>query len=712
MRVWIHLCLWLFVSGHSAAHAQSPKLPKGLQKYAPTFDAAAREAKKAQEDLRALDRTLESDSARMPSLELEKGRKSLTKLLSPQRVRTGTGSFANELARAAARAQRYSALEAAAGPEARAKLDALRARLLRKKLSFTVGITSVSDKPLAGITGLRGAPDRKKVREKTLEMRADQTHRNMLRATLVARAMPPLREDGVTHDSDHPVGAGVSPIVAPTKVDGVKGAAYPSSSFPSVTAAAFSYRDKASPAQSQKECGACWAFANAAAYEVEQRLWNGKSIDVSEQQLVNCVPPTVMSGNNCEGQWPEVAWEYLTEHGAAQESKVPYRAGMQSCDLSHEDADYKVARWSFVGDRDPRAPTDAEIKLALVSHGPVVATVRVTEAMQSYTSGVFDERDLGPINHAITIMGWDDGKGAWHVLNSWGTDWGEDGYIWIKYGTNRIGSYATWAEPVVMKPAGTREFESRTLRLSNDNKVPVEASLRAEVYLNKKWTWWPTDSTGKPTTLNVEVPALGSVVIANPSTGQPVWVRNALIWGTTKDGSQKWTSNKEANLSIVGRPYVAVARETYLYNFGQPDAPKVTADALWTEAHALRKASKFKEALDKLKLFLALFPEERRVHEARYWVGVTLYKQKQYWETADAMYAMVGSANEDEKLVGYALQYAAFSYTKVGYCGYAKRNFEVVAYGELGMPKSWIDQATSWISRLNKDDGTLCANWD
>lgn len=713
MRFSIHLCLWLVVMTSGSAHAQTIKLSKGLKKKAGiTLDLAALEAKKAEQKLRALDKSLKTEEARLPSLAREAGRKSVAKLLSPQRLRAGLSFSSSDATRAAARAQRYLTLEKSAPPEVIEKLSVLRARLAKKKLSFTVGVTSVTSKPLAKITGLRGEPDRKKVREKTKATKADPAHRNMLRSTLLTRAMPPAHEGAVSHDDEHPVGAAVSPIVVPIKVDGIKGAAYPSSGFPSVSSPAFSYRDKASPAQSQAECGACWAFANAAAYQVEQRLWNGKDVDVSEQQLVNCVPPTVMSGNNCEGQWPEVAWEYLTEHGIAQESKVPYRAAMQTCDLTKEEGDYKVVRWSFVGERDPREPTDDEIKLALVTHGPVVATVRVTDAMQNYTSGVFDDRDVGPINHAITIMGWDDSKGAWHVLNSWGTDWGEDGYIWIKYGVNRIGSYATWAEPVVMKPAGTRDFESRTLRLSNENKVPVQASVRAEVYVNKKWSWWPTDKAGKPTAFNVEVPASGSIEIIHPTTGKPAWVRNALIWGSTKDGKQNWTANKEANLAVVARPYPAVAREAYLYAFGQPDKPPIQADTLWTEAHTLRKAKKYAEALDKLQTFLGMFPDDARVHEARYWVGITLYKQKKYWETADAMYAMIGAASETEKLVGYAVQYAALSYTKLGYCGYATRNFEVVAYGELGMPTSWVDQAKSWISKLNKDDGTLCANWD
>jgi len=711
MRAWICVCS-LLVLFPSAVEAQSFSVPKGLKKKAgAALNAAQQSAQRAEKALQKLSKDLEAESARVPVVQVERGRKSKDKLLSPKRARLSLSVTAGDAVRASERAKRYLEREQKASPELVQMLATLRARLAKQKRSFTVGVTSVTGKPIANITGIREKRDRKAALAHNREVAESNEAHNLVQATMLARAMPPPHDDAEPQDEDKPVAAASNGIVQPDQVSGTHGAAYPSSRFPSTSTPAFSFRDKASPAQSQEDCGACWAFANAAAFQVEQRLWNEASMDVSEQQLVNCVPPTVSSGNNCEGQWPEVAWQYLMTHGAAQESKVPYRGVMQKCDLTKEEA-YKVKVWGFVGQKDPEMPTDEEIKLALVQHGPVVATVRVTDAMQSYTGGVFDERELGPINHAVTIMGWDDVKGAWHVLNSWGTEWGEDGYIWLKYGTNRIGAYGTWAEPSLVDRTGVKSIGTRYLTLSNDNDVPVQASVRAEIYVNSKWVWFPADQGGKPVALSVEVPARGSVRVVDPVTKKRIAMRKAMIWGATRDGMNNWTANKTSAVVTAAGSYKAAARQTFAYNFGKSNEPPVTADSLWTDAHALRKAAKYPESQKKLQAFIERYPDEPRVHAARYYLGWIAYKQKKYWDATEAMYTMASSAPDTERTLGYAFYYTGLSYTHLGYCGYASRNFEVVSVGELGMAKKWTDAAKNWITKLNNDDGTLCANWD
>jgi uncharacterized repeat protein (TIGR02543 family) len=75
----------------------------------------------------------------------------------------------------------------------------------------------------------------------------------------------------------------------------------------------------------------------------------------------------------------------------------------------------------------------------LLYQGPVVGTMEVYDDFFSYVSGVYSYSgsscwgsDLAG-GHAIEIVGWDDNQQAFHVKNSWGTGWGENGYFWISY---------------------------------------------------------------------------------------------------------------------------------------------------------------------------------------------------------------------------------------------------------------------------------------
>jgi uncharacterized protein (TIGR03382 family) len=65
--------------------------------------------------------------------------------------------------------------------------------------------------------------------------------------------------------------------------------------------------------------------------------------------------------------------------------------------------------------------------------------------MQSYTGGVFKGSACSQANHAVVLVGWDDAGGYWHMRNSWGADWGENGYMRIAYGANVVGTSAVYA---------------------------------------------------------------------------------------------------------------------------------------------------------------------------------------------------------------------------------------------------------------------------
>ena len=70
----------------------------------------------------------------------------------------------------------------------------------------------------------------------------------------------------------------------------------------------------------------------------------------------------------------------------------------------------------------------------------------VTNLFQAYTTGVFNENASSNVNHMVTLVGWDDDLQAWLIKNSWGEYWGENGYMWINYFSNKIGYGAAWVQ--------------------------------------------------------------------------------------------------------------------------------------------------------------------------------------------------------------------------------------------------------------------------
>lgn len=211
-------------------------------------------------------------------------------------------------------------------------------------------------------------------------------------------------------------------------------------------AAAFNWADNGcvTPVKDQGACGSCWAFGTHGAFEGSYAVLNNHAlVDTSEQQTLDC-----SGAGSCNGGW--WAFQYLIDHGTAAESSYPYAGSDGAC--PNVDGTYWASTWGYV---DPNAeiPSVEALKEALCSYGPIAIAVAVTPAFQAYTSGVFNENSPENINHAITLVGWDDDKKAWRIKNSWSTGWGEGGYMWIEYGSNQVGYGAAWVQANAAAPA-------------------------------------------------------------------------------------------------------------------------------------------------------------------------------------------------------------------------------------------------------------------
>lgn len=200
----------------------------------------------------------------------------------------------------------------------------------------------------------------------------------------------------------------------------------------------------------QGGCGSCYAFGACAAaegtYNKAMGYVDGDCVDFSESFIIWCLGRLSEYNSHffgCDGaDYDYYEIQALTNQGVTYESNFPYQEDDPGSCTHYDDPTVVFSSWARVACSDTAA-----IKSAITNYGVVAAAVNTDTAFNNYSSGIYENTDTDcdaspcyyeTTDHVISLIGWDDsppegGGGVWILRNSWGSSWGENGYMRIRY---------------------------------------------------------------------------------------------------------------------------------------------------------------------------------------------------------------------------------------------------------------------------------------
>lgn len=182
----------------------------------------------------------------------------------------------------------------------------------------------------------------------------------------------------------------------------------------------------------QGQCGSCWTFSSTGAIEGAMALAKGQLKDFSEQELVDCATGVAYGSHGCNGGQMDGAFKYVIQNGQCLLDSYPYVSGTTKTAGSCKPCT-AVAQLSGCADVQPN--DQLALKAAVAQQPVAVAIEADTRYFQSYSGGVLTSAaNCGTnLDHGVLVVGYgeENGQKYWLVKNSWGTTWGDNGYVKI-----------------------------------------------------------------------------------------------------------------------------------------------------------------------------------------------------------------------------------------------------------------------------------------
>jgi C1A family cysteine protease len=181
------------------------------------------------------------------------------------------------------------------------------------------------------------------------------------------------------------------------------------------------------PVKNQGQCGSCWAFSATGAIESSWAISKGELINLSEQELVDCATGIKYGGHGCNGGQMDGAFKYVEQFGLCSDIEYPYSATQTSCT--------KCEQIVYISScYDVKSNDQLSLKNAVAISPVSVAIEADTFYFQSYSGGILDSPQCGTnLDHGVLIVGYgtENRLDYWIVKNSWGENWGMNGYVKI-----------------------------------------------------------------------------------------------------------------------------------------------------------------------------------------------------------------------------------------------------------------------------------------